>query len=65
MEKKIKLKVYKIIKECPECKKGSMLSSQKAGPFTHLNPYDHRCDQCGHPETYHKAYPEIKYEEYE
>lgn len=65
MEKKIKLQTYKIVKVCPQCEKGSMVSvNETMGALTsQMNPYDHRCDQCGHPETYHRIYPRLEYEE--
>lgn len=61
MESRTEVRVFKIDKSCDKCNQGMMIFN--GSTFTTFHTvYDHRCNQCGHLETYKKKYPVIEYE---
>lgn len=62
MEIKKEVKIYKIYKVCPRCKKGHMVSADSYTIFNNFLfgdsiKYEHTCSNCGYKEEYDKIYP--------
>lgn len=60
MEIDIEQRVYKVSMRCDKCNKGFMIQTG----YVHLTypaQYEHKCDDCGHIESYPIMYPTIRY----
>lgn len=59
MEVKEEVKTYQVRMTCNRCKQGEMIPT---GIMLVAGQYDHKCNCCGHRETYKVIYPVIRYE---
>lgn len=59
MEVKAEVKTFEVRMTCNRCKQGEMVPT---GIMLVAGQYDHKCNCCGHRETYRVCYPVIRYE---
>lgn len=60
-EVKYEIKQMEVHKKCPKCGKGHMISTGEVD-FGDVLTFPHKCDNCGHIESYRNTYPYTKYE---
>jgi len=67
MERKFNVKLVRTYKYClkctgmmVQCTWGSMSITDTTGTFA-LTQFNHKCDKCGHGESYDRNYPILEY----
>lgn len=60
-ERKKEVRTFQVTMSCEKCGAGEM---QPTGVALMSNPaqYPHRCDQCGHAQSFERTYPYIAYQ---